>query len=69
MDEGTENEISGELTGSGNNLPSPKEFVSGLSAGEHTVKIVNTGDGETAGHLKLGRIIANGGLEINAAST
>lgn len=62
VDEGTENEISGTLSGS-NNLPAPKEFATGLGAGVHTVKIVNTNG------LKLGRIIANGGVEVNAPST
>ena len=62
VDEGTENEVSGTISGA-NNLPEPKEFASGLAAGVHTVKIVNTSG------LKLGRIIANGGVEINAAST
>lgn len=62
VDEETENEINGTLTGA-NNLPEPIEFAANLGAGVHTVKIVNTDS------LKLGRIIANGGLEINAAST
>ena len=63
LDEGTENEVTGELKDASNNLPIVKKFVEGLSAGTHTVKITNTNG------LKLGRIIADGGLEVNAAST
>ena len=63
LDEGTENELTGELKDASNNLPIVKKFVEGLSAGTHTVKITNTNG------LKLGRIIADGGVEVNAAST
>ncbi len=63
LDEDTENELTGELSGASNDLPIVKKFVEGLSAGTHTVKITNTNG------LKLGRIIADGGVEVNAAST
>ena len=63
LDEGTENEVTGELKDASNNLPIVKKFVEGLSAGTHTVKITNTNG------LKLGRIIADGGIEVNAATT
>lgn len=69
IDEGTENELSGTFSVSDTNLPVVKSFVSGLAEGEHTVKVVNTADGTTVPHLKLGRIIANGGVEANLSST
>lgn len=73
IDEGTANEKTGTFSVTDNNLPVNKEFASGLSAGVHTVKVVNTGNGVakdgSVAHLKLGRIIANGGAEVNAAST
>ncbi len=69
IDEGTENELSGTFSVEDNNLPVVKTFASGLSAGEHTVKIVNTADGTEVPHLKLGRLVAHGGREVADATT
>ncbi len=69
LDEGTDSEISGTFSVSDSNLPVVKNFASGLSAGVHTVKIVNTADGTEVPHLKLGRLVAHGGREVAAATT
>lgn len=69
LDEGTESELSGTFSVSDSNLPVIKNLASGLSAGVHTVKIVNTADGTEVPHLKLGRLVAHGGREVAAATT
>ena len=69
VDEGTENELSGTFEVANNNLPIVKKFVSGLSAGIHTVKVVNTADGTEVPHLKIGRFITSEGTDVNVSGT